>query len=762
MKKSIASKKGKVVKIKGAIPWMRYAILGVICALVIGIYIWRARSGMIELDGLTAKNTYYNLLAQGFSAGQLNLKTDVPPGLAQLADPYDPAASGPYRWIYGQPLHDVSYYKGKLYLYFGITPALVLFWPYAVLTGHYLLHKEATVIFFSIGFLAGVGLLLAAWRRYFADVSVWIIASCIIALGLANLTPVILQRSDVYEVAISCGYAMTMLTLAGIWRALHDSRRQWQWLAAASLAYGLAVGARPSLLFGAVILLVPVIQAWREKRRVGSLLMAAIVPITFVGLGLMVYNALRFDNPLDFGQYYQLPRWAPESRHEFGLRYLWFNFRVAFLEPARWSSHFPYVEDILVPSFANGGWTTEHPFGVLSNMPLVWLALAVPLACRGKSTETRATLRWFLWAVTLIFGVCALTICLHCSLCVRYEVEFADTLVLLAVIGFIGLERTLAGQMFWRRVVLCGWGLLLTFSVAFNLSAMHAVPHINFGEFLLKQGNENEAMAELQKGVDIQPDNAEAHYYLADLLLKQGKVDEAIAHYQKAFERQPDTDDYRSALGELLLKQGKADEAIAHYQKVLQISPGLAGTHNDMGLAFGLKGNVDEAIVHYQKALEINPNLAEAHDNLGFALQQLGKTDEAISHFQRALEIKPDFAAAHDNLGLALAQKGKMDEAILHFKKALEIKPAMADAHENLGIALAQKGKLDEAIPHLQKALEIKPDVAEAHFNLANAYFGKGKMEEAVVELKSALRLKPDDTQAQKLLSDLLLRMKKP
>jgi hypothetical protein len=33
--------------------------------------------------------------------------------------------------------------------------------------------------------------------------------------------------------------------------------------AVASVAYGLAVGARPSLLLGAVILLVPVIQAWR-------------------------------------------------------------------------------------------------------------------------------------------------------------------------------------------------------------------------------------------------------------------------------------------------------------------------------------------------------------------------------------------------------------------------------------------------------------------------------------------------------------------
>ena len=145
------------------------------------------------------------------------------------------------------------------------------------------------------------------WRRYFQEAGLGVVAAGTLALGLANFTPAILGRCDVYEVAISCGYALTMLALAGVWGALQDGRRRWRWLAAASLAYGLALGARPSLLLGAVILLVPVAQAWREKRRVWPLLLAAGGPIVLIGLGLMVYNVLRFDNPLEFGQRYQLP-----------------------------------------------------------------------------------------------------------------------------------------------------------------------------------------------------------------------------------------------------------------------------------------------------------------------------------------------------------------------------------------------------------------------------------------------------------------------
>src|SRR5256885_3912631 len=113
----------------GKTGWAGRAALAAVCALVIGIYFGSAHSGIIESSASGPPETYYNLLVQGFRIGQLNLKTEVPPGLAQLADPYVPSANRPYRWIESHPLHDTSYYRGKLYLYFGVTPALVLFWP---------------------------------------------------------------------------------------------------------------------------------------------------------------------------------------------------------------------------------------------------------------------------------------------------------------------------------------------------------------------------------------------------------------------------------------------------------------------------------------------------------------------------------------------------------------------------------------------------------------------------------------------------------
>jgi tetratricopeptide (TPR) repeat protein len=465
----------------------------------------------------------------------------------------------------------------------------------------------------------------------------------------------------------------------------------------------------PNLLFGAAILLVPVLQARRERQKVWIPLMAATGPIILIGLGLMLYNAMRFDNPFEFGMRYQLAARRQVTERFFSLHYLWFNFRVYFLQPVHWSSRFPFVNDITVPPLPEGHGPVESPFGVLTNIPLVWLALAVPLAWRGRSGPAASILRWFVMTVALLFGICALTLgpCIGANF--RYEVEFLPALVLLAVIGIFGLERALAptlasnrirgqdsglaGRPVWRRAVRWGWGLLLGFSVSFNLLAN-------------------------------------------------------VAQYAETL----------NGLGLALVQSGRFQDAIWHYEQALRIRPDYAEPHNNLGNAFGQVGNLTEAIAHYEQALRIKPEYAEAHCNLGATLGQAGRMPEAIEHLEHALRIKPDYAEAHNNLALAFRQLGNLTEAIAHYEQALRIKPDYAEAHCNLGATLGQAGRMPEAIEHLEHALRIKPDYAEAHYNLGVTLEQAGRVREAIGHYEQALRIKPDFAQAQNALAKLQAR----
>ena len=126
-----------------------------------------------------------------------------------------------------------------------------------------------------------------------------------------------------------------------------------------------------------------------------------------------------------------------------------------------------------MPPLPAGHGAIEHPFGVLTNFR--WCGWRWPCRWRGASLSGRAG--QLVRRGSLLFGIGALTMSLFFVACTRYEVEFLPTLVLLAVVGILSLERALAptsesGQAdhpVWRRAVRWGWSLLLGFSVAFNL-----------------------------------------------------------------------------------------------------------------------------------------------------------------------------------------------------------------------------------------------------------------------------------------------------
>ena len=670
--------------------------LAAACVVFIGIYACTAPLGRLDSLSSNPADSYYNSLVQGFRAGQLSLKREAPPGLARLADPYDPAANDVYQ-DFGYDLRDLSYYKGRLYPYFGATPAVILFWPFVALTGHYLSDRLAVTIFCAIGVLASLALLRALWRRYFAEVGVGVLMACALALGFATAVPTILPRSGVHEVVTSCGYMLTMLALGAMWCALHEPERRCRWLAAASLAYGLAVGARPSLLFGGVILLVPVIQAWRERRHIGAPLLSAVGPIMLIGLGLMLYNALRFDNPFEFGVHYQLAGRRQMTMQFFSLRWLWFNFRVYFLGPARWSGRFPFVHEPAVPPLPAGYYGAEALIGILTNIPLVWLALAAPLAWRNRPDQEASVLRWFVTAVALLFGIEALTIGTFIAASMRYAIDFLSALVLLAVIGILGWERVLAptsesgpaGRPVWRRAVRWGWGLLLGFSVAFNV----LLSVVNY---------------------------AHASCGLASVLAVEGRAPEiTLQAFETALRMEPDFADGHYGFANALVKAGKVEEAIGQYEQALRLKPDYAEAHYYLGVVLEAVGRPQDAIRHYEEAVRSKPDFTDAQVSFGVALARAGRVPEAMGHWERALRVKPDNAEAHFNLGLALAQLGRMPEAMGQYKEALRIKPDDAEAHYNLGLALEQAGRLREAIGHYEQALRLNPNYAEAQVRLA-------------------------------------------
>jgi protein O-mannosyl-transferase len=174
------------------------------------------------------------------------------------------------------------------------------------------------------------------------------------------------------------------------------------------------------------------------------------------------------------------------------------------------------------------------------------------------------------------------------------------------------------------------------------------------------------------------------HCSLGVAFFEKGQLDDAVAQYQKALEINPNYVAAHYNLGNALFRKGQLDEAIAHFQKALEINPKDAEAHINLGNALLQKEQFDEAVGQFQQAVEINPNDAEAHYDLGNALFQKGQLEEAVGQFQKALEISPNSFATHYNLGVALFQKGELGEAITEFQEVLRLKPDFSPAQDSL------------------------------------------------------------------------------
>ena len=90
------------------------------------------------------KGDYYSSLVHGFLSGHVYMDKVADPGLAS-ADP-EVRKKTP-------TLLDASYYKGHFYLYFGVTPAALILFPYAMLTGGDLDPRVAVALCVVLGFL---------------------------------------------------------------------------------------------------------------------------------------------------------------------------------------------------------------------------------------------------------------------------------------------------------------------------------------------------------------------------------------------------------------------------------------------------------------------------------------------------------------------------------------------------------------------------------------------------------------------------------
>jgi hypothetical protein len=556
---------------------MQFRLASVAFTAVLAAYLFLGAMGDTRFGNPATRDEAYNLLARGILKGQLSLDKAAPASLARLADPYDPAANGAARDPRDR-LNDLSYFRGKLYLYFGVAPALLVFIPWHLLTGGWLQHWAAAVLLCTGGLLVNLSLVQAAKRAVLGDSRPWLMAACTLLLGFASYAPLLLARADMWEVPIAFSYLGVSVALRCLWEA--HARPGWStpWLAAASAAIGLSFAARPTVLPNALILLAPFLN--RENRRDIGAWAAAILPAAAVGVGVAVYNAARFTGPFDFGVTYQLAGVYVARLHTFSPSYLATNLGFYLFQGVAWVPYFPFVHQadlgpLLAHLPANHG-GVQQISGALLNAPVLWFAAAAPLVLRAGSGDRRliltaASAGWVAFSSLLLlssfYGACS-----------RYQFEFVPEIALLAALGLISVEALADARL--RTAVRALLAVALALSCAFPFLYgidRCATDHNTSGITYLAYGDIPGAAREFDDAQFLAPGNPVTRLGTSMMLGAEGRRRESEAGLRALVSDHPDYPTARLALGSLLSQEGRRDEAFAVLDEARRRFPDDAG-----------------------------------------------------------------------------------------------------------------------------------------------------------------------------------------
>lgn len=285
--------------------------------------------------------------------------------------------------------------------------------------------------------------------------------------------------------------------------------------------------------------------------------------------------------------------------------------------------------------------------------------------------------------------------------------------------------------------------------------------HNNLAVVYFNKGLYDEALAELEKALEIDPNFILARNNMEVILKKSGRLEEKVQELARTIEETPFDEHATLELADTYRKLNRYSQAIIFYRKILDYNPGSYEARYGLGSTLKALGKYDDALEEIKKALEIKIT-PEGYRQLGELYFNKGIIDLAIKNFQESLMLDSASAETHFFLGFALGEKGKIKEGLEEVRKAIAINPSLAQFEPNLPIQLKDhKGHL-EFLKEQLGIPKISVNEFQAHFNLGRTYLHKGLFEEAYREFEECLKINARDTDLLCALGELNLLAGKP
>ncbi len=227
-------------------------------------------------------------------------------------------------------------------------------------------------------------------------------------------------------------------------------------------------------------------------------------------------------------------------------------------------------------------------------------------------------------------------------------------------------------------------------------------------------GRNDEALANYQKAVELEPDNALRHRTLAIFLnhvlhSEFRDYDSALKHAEKAVELQPD--DYSSLVLLASILSGRfndATQALIHLDHAAEVAPYRASTYVIRARIHQSNQEYVRALADADKAIQLDP-ASQSYVQRARAHSALKHWDAALADYKLAEEANREDSYVYDERSDIYSAQERYEEALVDLNKSLQIAPLKDWVYKRRGLVHFRLSQFDKALADFTRALELNP-----------------------------------------------------
>jgi tetratricopeptide (TPR) repeat protein len=263
----------------------------------------------------------------------------------------------------------------------------------------------------------------------------------------------------------------------------------------------------------------------------------------------------------------------------------------------------------------------------------------------------------------------------------------------------------------------------------------------NRGTAKEKLGDLIGALEDLNKAIELKPDDADFYFNRGELEMLTGNLSASLIDLNVAIKINPNKIDAYYEKGEIMQLQGNYNEALNYYNYVLNNSPIYKEAYIKVGEIYEIQNDFNNALINYQKAVSIDPLYKDAYYSLGNIYMKSKKFDLAVHNLNIAINIMPQFKEAYNLKGIIDYFMNNKLNALNDFSIAIKVDSAYSDAYFNRAKLYKLLNNIDSSMVDVNKAIEYNPKFLNAYIMRARLRLKQNDFQKAIDDCNEAIKI---------------------